>query len=270
MSANLNAAVRQRYPNLLTGRLPPLPAECDPALSPAVFHITHPKAGSQWVRRILGLCCPESVVYPDAVQSQFFVHPLRQGGVYPAVYATRQEFEEKQLPPRWRRFVVIRDLRDTLVSGYFSLKYSHLVTVPVVLDWRAQLQAVSTEEGLLRLLQDWLPLCASIQQSWLDAGERLIRYEDLLEHDLEILEPILLDDCRLPITPERLREVVLAARFESLTGGRARGQEDRSAHERKGVAGDWRYHFTPRVVERFKELHGHLLLALGYEHDWNW
>ena len=45
--------------------------------------------------------------------------------MYPTVYATQEEFDSVRLPPAWTRFVVIRDLRDTLVSGYFSLRHSH-------------------------------------------------------------------------------------------------------------------------------------------------
>jgi lipopolysaccharide transport system ATP-binding protein len=271
MPANLTpAAVVDWSPSVLPGRLAPIPPECEVAPAPAIFHVTHPKAGSQWLRRILTECCPERVFVPREDLSHFLRRPLAPAGIYPALYVTRQQFESVALPPHWQRLVVIRDLRDTLVSCYFSVKYSHTTEFTVVREWRQKLRTLSVEDGLIWLLEAWLHRVAAIQQSWLESGDQLIRYEDLLEYDLEILEPILLDDCQLPITPGRLREVVLAARFERLTGGRARGQEDLSAHERKGVAGDWRCHFTPRVVEHFKERHGDLLLALGYEHDWHW
>ena len=69
---------------------------------------------------------------------------------------------------------------------------------------------------------------------------------------------------------EQVREAVLACRFEHLTGGRRRGQEDVRSHERKGVAGDWRRHFTDRVTRAFKERFGDLLVATGYEKDLHW
>jgi len=262
-------AVDVRHPGVAASR-EIVPRVCAAAPGPAVFHITHPKAGSQWVRRILTECCPERIVPPQEDQAHFLRRAVRPTGIYPALYITRQHFESVPLPPHWHRLVVIRDLRDTLVSCYFSVKHSHTTEFSDIREWREKLRAQSVEDGLLFLLDVWLYRAAMIQQSWLESGERLIRYEDLLERDLEILEPIVLGDCRLPVTPERFREVVLAARFERLTGGRARGQEDVWAHERKGVAGDWRRHFTPRVVERVKERHGQLLLALGYEQDWNW
>jgi hypothetical protein len=53
-----------------------------------------------------------------------------------------------------------------------------------------------------------------------------------------------------------LRGVVANNRFENLTGGRKAGEEDIFAHERKGVSGDWRNHFTARLSARFDELYG--------------
>jgi hypothetical protein len=39
---------------------------------------------------------------------------------------------------------------------------------------------------------------------------------------------------------------------------------------RKGIVGDWRNHFTPKVKERAKELIGEALIELGYEKDLDW
>ncbi|MGB9871743.1 MAG: Wzt carbohydrate-binding domain-containing protein [Anaerolineae bacterium] len=238
--------------------------------APTIFHITHWKAGSQWIHKILAQCVPDKIVPPQLDETQFLHWPLQPGKVYPTVYVTKQQFDSVRLPSNFRRFVIIRDLRDTLVSAYFSIKVSHPVLEPRLANWRAVLHSLSLEDGMIYLMDEWLPGCARIQVSWLEAGERLIRYEDLLEHDLEILEPLLLEQCQLPVSRERFREVVLANRFERLTGGRPRGQEDISAHERKGIAGDWRNYFTDRVKQAFKTRYGGLLVATGYEKDLNW
>lgn len=190
--------------------------------------------------------------------------------VYPTVYVTKAEFDRVMEGIDSRRFVVIRDLRDTLVSYYFSVKMSHAPN-PAILSWRPQLLSWSVEDGLIWLIQEsvfWG--CAAIQRSWYDAGETVIRYEDLLEHDEAILERVLVHDCGLPISSALLRAAVRDTRFERLSGGRPRGQEDQSAHERKGIAGDWRNHFTDRVKEAFKARFGAVLVATGYEpnHDW--
>ncbi|MEP7187612.1 MAG: Wzt carbohydrate-binding domain-containing protein [Roseiflexaceae bacterium] len=237
--------------------------------SPTVFHITHWKAGSQWIHKILMACIPERIIAPQVGEGQFLYWPIQPGKIYPTVYVTYQQFAAVKLPDAWRHFVIIRDLRDTLISAYFSQKISHPEDLTNA-ALRERLQALSFEEGLILLMDEWLPACARIQLTWQEAGERLIRYEDLLEHDLEILEPLLLDECQLPIEPMRLREIIQANRFEQLTQGRARGEEDVTAHERKGIAGDWRNYFSDEITRRFKNRFGGILIATGYERDFGW
>jgi hypothetical protein len=44
----------------------------------------------------------------------------------------------------------------------------------------------------------------------------------------------------------------------------------RIGHYRKGVAGDWRIHFTSVHIAAFKARYGDLLVKLGYEVDDHW
>ena len=241
-----------------------------PTPSPTVFHITHPKAGSQWIHNILRECFSDRIVDPqlgDAQVRHYVIHP---GGVYPTVYLPKNEFDVLALPEGSRWFVVIRDLRDTLVSAYFSFKFSHPLLGPEFVVLRQKLHELDKEAAFLYLMDHELPRYAQIQLSWLEAGEPLVKYEDLLVNDVELLTEILIGRCGLPISQERLREVVLANRFEAQTGGRARGVEDVTAHQRKGVAGDWRNHFTDRIKRAFKARYGGLLVATGYEKDLDW
>ena len=235
---------------------------------PTVLHVTHWKAGSQWIHKILRECVPDRIVAPEVGNKQFLESPIYPGGVYPTLYVTKREFDRVVKGRDWRRFVVIRDLRDTLVSAYFSIKLSHPVLegTPIAHN-RSRLRECSLDEGLVYLVDEWLPDCARIQTSWLEAGEPVIRYEELLYNDLEILERVLLVECSLPISPERLREIVLDNSFEKLTGGRQRGQEDIAAHERKGIAGDWRTYFSRAVKQAFKERFGDLIICLLYTSD---
>ena len=43
-----------------------------------------------------------------------------------------------------------------------------------------------------------------------------------------------------------------------------------TAHQRKGIAGDWRNHFSDELKGDFKERWGDLLIATGYERDLDW
>jgi lipopolysaccharide transport system ATP-binding protein len=274
MATTTNGSPQSRQPSFEfkpAARKPALPfALRSNAQSPTIMHVTHWKAGSQWMRKILHASVPKLVVATEVGNTQFLKQPVLPGRVYPALYVTKQEFDSVELPPDWRRFVVVRDLRDTLISGYFSIKVSHPILSDSLADWRSNLHTMGIEDGLVYLMDKWLLGSARIQTSWLEAGERLIHYEDLLEWDLEILEQVLLEECQLPIPRQRLRNVVQSMRFERLTKGRQRGEENVEAHERKGIAGDWRNYFTGPVKQAFKHRFGGLLVATGYEADLNW
>jgi ubiquinone/menaquinone biosynthesis C-methylase UbiE len=237
---------------------------------PTMFHITHWKAGSQWVSKILSELAPGRIV-PAKMYAQNFLHePLRDGAIYTTMYVTKGEFNSVALPKNYRKFIVIRDLRDTLVSGYFSLRYSHPTVDAQLVRWRNALNTMTMEEGLLMLMNEWLPASAKIQQSWLASGERIIHYEDMLDDASGILEEVLINHCELEVSPDRLRQVVSSNQFENLTGGRRRGEEDLSAHQRKGISGDWSNHFTLAVHEKFNHLYGELLahsLKRGGDHS---
>jgi lipopolysaccharide transport system ATP-binding protein len=237
--------------------------------TPPVFHVTHWKAGSQWIHKILRQCVPERIVAPRLGEAQVRHYAIQRGRVYPTVYMTKEDLA-KVAPLDAKLFVVIRDLRDTLVSAYFSIKYSHPMVNDEIVALRRKLLELDQEAGFLHLLDDWLPQCARIQLSWIEAGEPVLKYEDLLEDDLELLKSALIQKCGLPVSPEDLRKAILDNRFESLTRGRKRGAEEILAHERKGVAGDWRNHFTERIKAAFKARHGGVLVAAGYEKDLCW
>ena len=239
--------------------------------APTLFHITHWKSGSQWIHRILLNCVPESeIVRPEVDEVQFLQRSLETGKVYPTVYVTREQFYSVALPKTWKRFVIIRDLRDTLVSGFFSIKFSHPAIDLRLTKWREALHEMDETGGLIYLMDEWLPSSAKIQESWQRSNEPIYRYEELLNNDVEILENILLKECQLPVEPARFRQIVLGCRFEQMSGGRKPGQENIMAHERKGVAGDWRTHFDRRATQAFKERFATLLIKTGYEKDTNW
>jgi lipopolysaccharide transport system ATP-binding protein len=253
----------------MTGSTTTEPVDRTPnAAEPTVFHVTHWKAGSQWVNRILHHLAYERLLFVQ--RDQFAGTPIQHGKVYPTLYVTLDEFYGNVIPAHHRRFVIIRDLRDTLVSFYFSLKFSHPDAGPRLAEIRGELGGRGVEAGLLFTMDAALPWCASIQESWVRSGEPVVRYEELLENDLAMFERVLVRHCELRVSPDRLREAVVATRFENWTGGRRRGQENVLSHERKGIAGDWRTYFSSRIKREFKERYGDLLVLTGYEKDSDW
>ena len=272
---------------------------------PTIFHITHWKAGSQWVAEILKQSAPErfiqmKIINPHGMGGRgifnFYKVPILPGKIYGTVYLNNNQFQKTVFNPfsqiknldyfSWRRaignwwnfgirhtpyrsFVIIRDLRDTLVSLYFSARYSHKILADEMIILRQKLNTLRDEDGLMHMMDVVLPAGAAIQTSWIDVpGVPLMRYEDILGNEYEFFEK-LIDHCQISVKRERLHEIVRYNIFET-AAGRKRGEEDVNAHLRKGVAGDWRNHFTVRLKEEFKKRFGEVLIKTGYEKDLSW
>ncbi|MEM1451036.1 MAG: sulfotransferase domain-containing protein [Planctomycetota bacterium] len=244
------------------------------AQSPPVVHVTHWKAGSQWVRSVLAHMFPDRIVEPQVANEHVTKHPIERGRIYPTVYMDRLAFEQIGAPDDCAVFFVVRDLRDTVVSSYFSQLKSHPLVDPSgrphpgLAETRAALRARSKEEGLLHLVETTLESTAAIQSSWLDASVPVFRFEDLVVDERGQFAAIL-DVCGLPRDQPSFESALSTHSFETVTG-RRRGVEDTSSHLRKGAPGDWRNHFTDAVKAAFAERYGDLLIRAGYETGTSW
>ena len=127
------------------------------SVDPTIYHITHWKAGSQWIHRILLQCCPDRIVPPQNDEVQVRFEPRKEGFVYPTVYLAKPAFDACVSPVNTRTFVAIRDLRDTLISGYFSFGFSHPPSSNHAIYLREQIQSRDKEGGLIFLLDKFIP-----------------------------------------------------------------------------------------------------------------
>lgn len=239
----------------------------DPAVS--YFHVTHPKAASQWVQSILQDLYPADVVKNLPEAGSVRGGNVESGKFYTSLYLTRDEVAALGAGQS-RSFFVMRDLRDSLVSLYFSLSKTHAVTDQHVERGRGVLAGKSKEEGLRLLVEQNAFNYVRIQSTWCEAGDQFFRFEDLVQNPVPGFEKILRDVLGLEIHPARIRAVCEKFSFERMSGGRKRGEEDTGSHLRSGKPGNWREHFTPELVARFKELHGEHLIRCGYEKDLDW
>lgn len=204
----------------------------------------------------------------------------------------------------YRGFHIIRDPRDILVSAYFSHRYSH--AIPGDGGWMAEFRhALNTAPDIERgLLLEMKFSAANFRRmaTW-NFGNPTIyegRYETLIvDPVLEFsrifnflgiktpwpgLQPMI----RMAVTylgwrlfkrpmpmgttlpMPVLRYLVDRNSFQHRSQGRRPGQENQTHHYRKGIAGDWRNYFTPRITDTFKECYGDLLIQLGYESSSDW
>jgi hypothetical protein len=268
---------------------------------PTVFHITHWKAGSQWVMGVLFACVANRIVRPKVGIAQFYEDPIVPGTVYPAVYVPRPHFQSTLFPEldldvetyqpspsdgaeakNWYNFVakkmpvikflIIRDLRDAMVSLYFSLKVSHPVISENVAKGRQSLNEMDFEEGFIHLLDTRAKNSVRIQHSWMPVCRKgdmlLIRYEDLIADEQTGFAKII-EYCQIDIPPAKLEDIVNENSFRK-QAGRKPGDEDVSSHYRKGISGDWKNHCTDRIKAKFKEKFGQILIDTGYENDMDW
>jgi lipopolysaccharide transport system ATP-binding protein len=189
--------------------------------------------------------------------------------IYAPVYAPCGRFREI-VPddPSNRTFVVIRDPRDTLVSWYFSLMYSHPLETEHVRKERAELGRMTKSEGLALMISKHLQEVMWIQREWIGAGARIFRYEDFVQNEHETFRS-LFEFCNLPTCDLLRRLIVFRHSFRVRTWWRM-GRENTRSHLRRGVPGDWKNHFSDDLKKFFKAQHGQTLALAGYEPDDSW
>jgi hypothetical protein len=247
-------------------------------LDGAIFHVTHWKAGSQWLRSIFTDLYPLENIIPAEITygKDLFTHRIKAGEVYTPFYGSADELDNLQTDLNLYRFFVMRDLRDMVVSTYFSFKKSHTISSDQVYDLihesRTALNRLSLEEGMLYLIdRDVLvQRTADIQRSWLQSNAPVLRFEDMIANDVVEVSDLLLNRLQLRIDTELLARTIVKHRFQKKAQGRKPGEEDVNNHYRKGVAGDWQNYFTDRIRDSFKEKFGQVLIDTGYEQDTNW
>ncbi len=170
----------------------------------------------------------------------------------------------------FRGFHVIRDPRDVLVSAYFSHLHSHRLD-PWLRAHRPALARLGQEDGMLLELETITGKVLQNMQAWAYDDPRIYetRFEVLtLRPDPEFRK--IFRFLGVPCGKDDLHQVVSRKSFQSLSQGRAKGQENIYHHYRKGIVGDWKNYFTERIKHAFKQHYGQLLIDLGYEanHDW--
>ena len=95
-----------------------------------------------------------------------------------------------------------------------------------------------------------------------------IKYEDFTTDILTIGKAMAA--VGININSERIEKTAQEFSFEQYSGGRSRGQEDKTAHFRSGSTGDYQKYFTPAHVRLCKEIIGDDLIKMGYENNLNW
>lgn len=153
--------------------------------------------------------------------------------------------------PGSKMIVIYRDGRDVVTSDRFFTQ-DHL---GLPFDFEEGVQGWKRDmEAHLRFAERYPVFACAYERLLADGGavaRELFKFLGL-RHDDELIH-----------------DLVERSSFD-FYAGRKRGQEDRRRFYRKGVAGDWKNHFSVEDRKAFKEIAGDMLVRLGYESDQSW
>lgn len=228
--------------------------------------LSHHKCATNWLRGICKVLADENEITVDVVGGKKKGPENRADSqarhVLLNVNANRRAMDDLHEDPS-RNIHFVRDPRDAFVSNYFSWRYSHETTNPVLADFRQRAETMSVEEGMLDLVE--LFAMGQQLQGWSDEMWQQvaqIRYEDLLA-DFDTTARAMFGPSGLDLSDDLLETLRARTSFTKMAR-RDDGTEDVTSHFRKGKAGDWQNHFTDRLSEAFFAKHGWLGERLGY------
>lgn len=233
----------------------------------------YPKSGTVWMCKMMGT----TLGLPVPLDYQM---PI----MMPAVIHAHWRYDDRMPPAVYIR----RDGRDVVVSMYFfwirllKMKRTPQVhrnlrrffndlygpsfdpddvqgNLPRYIEY--QMTAAPTTHGITwqQHIRDW----------WDRPRVGHVTYERLLQDPAtELTQALTIASGHAP-DPDAVRLAVARHSFAH-ESGRKPGHEDRADFLRKGVAGDWREHFTREAGEAFDAYAGADLIDFGYESDRDW
>jgi hypothetical protein len=192
-------------------------------------------------------------------------------------------------PPRGRFLSMIRDGRDAIVSHAFLIfRERSFHQLPPDCSGHAMKAAAFYTEGhgpkvplfntafLRHLVLGWVDCmygARRVADLYAPRGEgpgfHEVKYEDVIANPAPELARIY-RWLGVNADPALIDRIIHDNRFERITNGRPRGQEDPLAEWRKGIVGDWKNHFTDENKHDFKSIAGALLIERGYEQNMEW
>lgn len=228
----------------------------------------YPKSGGSWVAQML---------------SDYLTVPFPRNQ-FPKLEPCIMHGHYLYFPTMHNVFVVFRDGRDVMVSFYYhSLFKNERFNARLVEITKSELQFDDYDDiknNLSKFVEykftrkrhsrfsrffTW----SEFVNSWIDKDVAIIRYENLLQDPVEELGKAIYKVCKVEPDEGRLRQITEKYSFKNLAK-RNPGEENIKSFLRKGIAGDWKNHFSKEARENFNKYAGRELIKLGYEKDFTW
>jgi hypothetical protein len=176
----------------------------------------------------------------------------------------------RSLFPDSKIIQLVRDGRDVLTSGTYDWILKDAMGSP-----RYRFVVEKVQAKLERFFDD------DVIEKWAGNWKETLLPFETQPADLQVAYETMKQDLSQPLTAvfECLdvasdisvsREAAEATRFEKMTGRQAGDEHSPTAKARKGVAGDWKRHFTFRDGRLFHQIAGEQLIRYGYESDDAW
>ena len=241
-----------------------------------IYHCCTQKTASQWFKAIFtsgpfyrytGLLMPPYRAL--GLRTASFDQPFPKRTIAAHLYISYPTYLSIPKPSNYKTFFVMRDPRDTVVSWYFSTKFSHAPIEPIP-TLRKELEKLDLKEGLkfsIDRLEEFGLFEA--QRSWVeqaahDSTVKVFLYEDLASDHHAFLRS-LFDYLSIDMPEPEFNAVCESHRYERFSKGRNQGSENLNDHYRKGVAGDWQNHFDEATLNYFQHVTKDLVEVLGYQ-----
>lgn len=248
---------------------------------PSIIHFSFNKAATQYVKSVLNRCAVENSVVPIALHDYAFhtnfprLHhlPAEEVAKYHHVFKERGYLYSvfsgmiEGIPQleKYKIVLVTRDPRDLLVSGYYSIAYSHSVPSKSgdkyagFMEQRREARQLTVDEYVIAESDKVYNQYLRYQHLLLDRypNVHVVSYEQMVADFGGWLKD-LLDYCELEIS---------ASLFDSIMQENAQlipKKENIHKHLRKGQPGDYRAKLRPDTVEQLDMKFAPVLARFGY------
>lgn len=259
-----------KYNGTVIYRLPPPLSN-----KPSCLMFTQAKSGSKMVRGILRKLARYSGLQPTGPGGAFFNSGLSQADIPPsasAIFRPAGYFyhfsnvpQSYKIPIDGLALVHVRDVRDVLVSKYYSLKESHPEPGDIVkaqqkrafMEQREALRRLDVDQGVLRLASSGLAkVIRTLGERANRPGTLLTRYEDMVYRKQDWAEEV----CRhFGWNPPR-KVIERAVRpFDVFPDSERPEQHLRQVHP-----GNFREKLQPETIARLTEIFRKELTLFGY------
>ena len=249
---------------------------------PSLLHFSVNKSATQYVKSIVNRCSAATGlvnvgIHDYAFKSDFpyldklsaeemeaYQHIFKPSGYTYSVFGGMID----GIPDLEKYLVIlmVRDPRDVLVSGYFSIAYSHVEPAlgtekyDDFLKNRANAQAMSIDDYAIAQCDAVYETYSRYKQLLLERHPSvyLTRYEDMID-DFETWLRALISYCQFQVEPSLLNSLI--EENEQLRPSR----ENVKRHIRKGRAGDYKEKLKAETINYIETKLAPVLLSFGYD-----